>query len=209
MGTTTWIGRKAERKHESESAASSALSLLKEKIVNAKDAALAYRELMKYRYKFLLGHKGRAETLVLSFPKEAFHHLAGLHKIGLSRVRNKKYALDSILDDEITVEDSRQVMSDRWDCVCDLKRMIESNSLVFRLQKKTFPGSQIRADYLITEAQCLFFIKDGEPLSIFTARDDQMTNAHRSLRLTTLMIEREELETGIVETLYVSEAYKH
>ncbi len=34
------------------------------------DAAKAYRELMKYRYTFLLGHKGKAETMTLEFTKE-------------------------------------------------------------------------------------------------------------------------------------------
>lgn len=65
--------------------------------MNLLDAAKAYRELMNYRYTFLLGHKGKAETMMLEFTKEAFHHLAGLHKKDLERVKNKKYALDYIL----------------------------------------------------------------------------------------------------------------
>ena len=66
-----------------------ALSLFKEEnALTLLDAARAYQELMKYRYVFLLGHKGIAETLTLEFTKEAFHHLAGLHNIGIARIRN-------------------------------------------------------------------------------------------------------------------------
>ena len=54
------------------------------------DVASAYQELMKYQYRFLLGHKGKAETMVVSFPVEAFHHLAGLHKKDVERTKNKK-----------------------------------------------------------------------------------------------------------------------
>lgn len=75
------------------------------------DAARAYQELMKYRYVFLLGHKGIAETLTLEFTKEAFHHLAGLHKIGIARIRNKKYALDYILENkDVPKIESRDVL---------------------------------------------------------------------------------------------------
>lgn len=167
------------------------------------DAAQAYQELMKYRYVFLLGRKGIAETLTLEFTKEAFHHLAGLHKIGIARTRNKKYALEYILEnDDVPEIENRDILIDRWNCICSLKEMIESNRIVFRMQKKEFPGSQIKADYLMTKEQCIFFIKDSEPLSIFTAREDQLKNAARNLRLTTLKIDREEIDSGTIETLY-------
>ncbi len=54
----------------------------------------------------------------------------------------------------------------------------------------------------MTKEQCIFFIKDSEPLSIFTAREDQLKNAARNLRLTTLKIDREEIDSGTIETLY-------
>ena len=168
------------------------------------DAARAYQELMKYRYVFLLGHKGIAETLTLEFTKEAFHHLAGLHKIGIARIRNKKYALDFILESkDVPKIESRDVLIDRWECICRLKEMIESNRIVFRMQKREFPGSQIKADYLMTKETCIFFIKDNGPLSIFTARDDQLKNAARNLKLTILKIDREEINSGVIETLFV------
>ncbi len=123
------------------------------------DAAKAYRELMKYRYTFLLGHKGKAETMTLEFTKEAFHHLAGLHKKNLERVKNKKYALDYILDDGIIPQaDFCDDILDRWNCICNLKYMIESNSLIFRLRNRALPGSCIRADYLVTDNVHLFFV---------------------------------------------------
>ncbi len=129
-------------------------------------AAKAYRDLMRYRYTFLLGHKGKAETMTLEFTKEAFHHLAGLHKKALERVKNKKYALDYILIDGIIPQaDFSDEVLDRWDCICNLKAMIESNSLVFRLRKKELPGSSIRAEYLLTDDLHLFFVDQSQPVA--------------------------------------------
>lgn len=53
------------------------------------DVASVYQELMEYQYRFLLGHKGKAETMVVSFPAEAFHHLADLHKKDIERTKKK------------------------------------------------------------------------------------------------------------------------
>jgi len=177
--------------------------------VTLKDAALAYHELMKYRYSFLLGRKGKTETLVLSFPKESFHHLAGLHKRDIMRVKNKKYALEIILDGEdITKGDFSKAQIDRWNCLCRLKTIIETNSFVFRLLKQQLPGSKIHAEYVLTDQTVLYFVKTGEPVSVFTAREDQLVNVNHSIRLTTLKIERENLETGLIESIFVSDSYK-
>lgn len=177
--------------------------------MNLLDAAKAYRELMNYRYTFLLGHKGKAEMMMLEFTKEAFHHLAGLHKKDLERVKNKKYALDYILVDGIIPQaDFSYEIQDRWNCICSLKAMIESNSLIFRLRNRELPGSNIRADYLLTDDFHLFFVDQSQPVSIFTAREDQLRNAARCLRLTTLKITREDIFTGSIETIFVSDSYK-
>ena len=36
------------------------------------DVASAYQELMKYQYRFLLGHKGKTETMVISSKQVVF-----------------------------------------------------------------------------------------------------------------------------------------
>lgn len=43
------------------------LLVREEEALTLLEAAEAYQELMKYRYVFLLGHKGIAETLTLEF----------------------------------------------------------------------------------------------------------------------------------------------
>lgn len=174
-----------------------------------KETATAYKELIRYQYVFLLSHKGKAETLTISFPKEAFHHLAGLHKKQLERTKNKKHILDSILEDgipdQIAVTDE---ILDRWECICNLKEMIESNRLVFRLIKHMLPGSRIEADYVLSDNIHLFFVNDGIPVSVFTAWGDKLKNVSRCLRLTTLKIERRDMENETLETVYISDRYR-
>lgn len=172
------------------------------------DAASAYRALMKYRYRFLLGHKGKAETLVLSFPAEAFHHLAGLHKKEIERTKNKKHILEAILakPEDFNACFSEEIL-DRWECMIHLREMIESNSLVFRLRNGALAGSRIMADYVLSDDIHLFFVRSGHPVSVFTASENKLKNVSRCLRLTTLKIDREDTETGITETVYVSKSY--
>lgn len=173
------------------------------------DAALSYKELMHHRYYFLLGHKGKSDSLILSFPKENFHHLAGLHKKDIARFKNKKSALDQILqDDKLIQGDISDELIDRWTCICTLKKLIESNNLVFRLHKHRFPGSSIQSDYILSDNTVMFFIDEGEPVTIFTAREDQLNNLNRCLKLKTLKISKENIDDGSCETIFVSSSYR-
>lgn len=173
------------------------------------DAALSYKELMQHRYTFLLGHKGKSENLVLSFPKENFHHLAGLHKKNIERFKNKKSAFDQVLQgDQLVYGDVPDELTDRWNCICSLKALIESNNLVFRLQKHQLPGSSIKSDYILSDNAILFFIDNSEPVSIFTARKHQLDNLNRCMRMKTLMISKENIHDGTCETIFVSPSYK-
>ena len=161
---------------------------------------------MKYRYEFLPGRKGKAETLTLCFAKESFFHLAGLHKTGDTRVQNKKYALERILEGASPA--ATEDLEGRWTCICRLKDTIGNNRLTFRLNDRCLPGSGIRADYLPVDGNLFCFVKDRQPTSVFIAREDQLRNAARCVRLTTLRIIRENLETGGTETICLSNSFR-
>ena len=89
-----------------------------------------------------------------------------------------------------------------------LKKLIESNNLVFRLHKHRFPGSSIQSDYILSDNTVMFFIDEGEPVTIFTAREDQLNNLNRCLKLKTLKISKENIDGGACETIFVSPSYR-
>ena len=123
--------------------------------------------------------------------------------------RIKKHILECVLDGTLVIRnDFSDEIRDRWECIIHLKEMIESNSLVFRLRKNEFVGSSIIANYVLSDDIHLFFVNEGFPVSVFTARADKLKNLQRCLRLTTLKIERETVETGEIETLYISKSFR-
>ena len=130
-------------------------------------AAEAYRELSNFRYTFLLGAKGRSETMTIEFPETSFYHLAGLHKIGLERSRNRKHALEYILSGDMPLlkEVSDEILV-RWKAITELKFLIENNQLVFRYKRHEFKGSNIVADYLMSDEQYMFFVGGSVPVSM-------------------------------------------
>ena len=172
-------------------------------------SALAYRALMAYRYTFTLGFKGKLYTLCLAFPRQAYHHLAGLHKTGIAQLRNKNKALDLILSRQITARQlgaSGVLLEDRWKGICRLQHMLEQNEAVFRYRGHEHPGSIIQADYLISDNETLFFINGESPASIFGQKRQGYEIGCPCMKV--LMIEREAVDTGESTILFRSKNYK-
>lgn len=174
-----------------------------------KQCAHAYKELAVFKYHFLLGKKGSSYHLTIEFPEESFWHLAGLHKLRMEIFKNRKKALQIILDGSIgnySIDDS-QIIS-RWTSICHLKELIESNRVVFKYKSHEFKGSVIKAEYLMVDEKTMFFVREGYPVSIFCPSDDQRLQARKCPSLITLRILREEVSSGIINELYVSPSYK-
>lgn len=173
-----------------------------------KQSAKAYSALMPYRYHFTLGHKGRITPLVIEFPVEAYHHLAGFHKIGFAQLNNKRKALSAILSGVVTAEQVARAgycLVDRWQGICHLQAMLEENKAVFRYRGHERADSNIVADYLLVDVQTIFFVAADHPASIFGQKGQ---NYERNCpKLTTLLIEREEVSSGIRTELYRAKSY--
>lgn len=172
-------------------------------------SALAYKELMPYRYHFKLGFRQKLYEIHLCFPQDAYHHLAGFHKIGFAQLKNRKSALSTVLAGGVTqaqVQSGGYHLEDRWQGILHLKRMIETNQTVFYYQGHEKAGSSIRADYLMVDERTTFFIVDHKPQSIFAHRDCSYEKG--CPRFATLMIEREETETGSRTLIYRSASFK-
>ncbi|MBQ8803750.1 MAG: hypothetical protein IJZ53_08965 [Tyzzerella sp.] len=122
-----------------------------------KKCALGFNILLKHKYHFILGRKGKIKEFTISFDKSDFHHLAGLHKLkDNAKVQYGKRAdiFDSILTGEITLEQIQKSefynkMENRIEPLCCLEEMLDNNNLIFHYNEKVNQYSVIKADYLL------------------------------------------------------------
>ena len=75
------------------------LSLYRERWIMDKfqEKALAFKKLLEYEYKIILGRKGKTTEFVIGFEKTDFPHLIGLHK--LTDVLNGNIATERLFDE--------------------------------------------------------------------------------------------------------------
>ena len=66
--------------------------------------------------------------------------------------------------------------------------MIELNACVFKYSGHEFKGSSIRAEYLLTNRQIMFFVDDSMPVSIFEPTAGQLVRAQNCPSLTTCLL---------------------
>lgn len=167
-------------------------------------SAHAYQVLMNYEYKIVGGRKGQTIEVPISFPQDAYHHLVGFQYSRLAKLKEQKTALRCILDGKVTFEELKVSGLKHWDRVqslVDLKECLESNRFVFRYKKHECPYSQIRADYLFSWDDVVFFTSNGIPVSLFLnqSRTDYARNCPQ---YTVLRIDRTNKQTGETCTLY-------
>lgn len=173
-----------------------------------KKSALAYQVLSEYEYTLTCGRKGVLTRVVIRFPANAYHHLAGFQYARLAILRERKRALDAVLSDKVPYSQliaSGFQHSDRLECILQLQELLESNRFVFRYRKHEHPFSKVRADYLIQMEDIVFFISGDTPVSIFkNDSDDYQRNCPQ---LTVLQICRTRVKTGETVTVYQREGF--
>ncbi len=173
-----------------------------------KKSALAYRALSVYEYTLICGRKGIQTRVVVRFPINAYHHLAGFQYARLAALKEQKSALSIVLSDDVTYSQliaSGFQHSDRLECILNLQKHLESNHFVFRYRGHEHSYSHIRADYLMLMEDTVFFIEEDVPVSIFK---NSTTNYQRNCpRLTVLQICRANLETGEKVITYQREGF--
>lgn len=122
-----------------------------------KKCAMGFNLLLRCKYHFILGRKGKRKEFTVSFEKSDFHHLAGLHKLrdNAKIQQGKREAIfDSILSGEITLENIQKSefyneMKERLEPLCHLEEFMDSNELIFHYNKKLNKYSLVQADYLL------------------------------------------------------------
>ncbi len=119
------------------------------------ERAFAFKRLLDYEYKIVLGRKGKKTELVLSFEKSDFPHLIGLHKF--TDVLNGNIATEKLFDDCVSGKLTYDTISkseffpkytNRFEYFNQLEKMIDSNDTVFKCNTNSMSSfSRIIADF--------------------------------------------------------------
>ena len=161
--TTTWIGDQVERK--CAGGAVIRAFLIMQKVLGfvcnvLQKSAQAYSILTEYEYEITGGRKGNTVTVIVSFPQDAYHHLAGFQYARLEKLKEQKSALRYVLDGQVTFDTLQQSGFKHWDRIqgiIKLKECLEQNRFVFYYRTHENPYSRIKADFLFSLEDMLFF----------------------------------------------------
>lgn len=123
---------------------------------NIYDCVDSFASLLDTEYQLMLGRKGEAVSLKITFDKKDCFHLMGLQYLTdrpeLSRDRGKIF--DEIKSRVLTKEqiessDLYEQIADRVDLLPSLEVLFDSNDTVFKYNEKKNSFSMIQADYLM------------------------------------------------------------
>lgn len=184
------------------------------------ESALVYEKLMDIKYHITIARKQRLEHLIISFPQESYHHLAGFQYVGISQLQNRKSALKTILNQIVTESHIKsagtfECIAGRLKSIALLPELLENGRLVFHYRGHEPKWSDIKADYLATMKVCnesilLFTTQNNAneqiPVSTFTRNDNDYTRFCPSYKV--LQVEKESISDGKRTLMYRSLSYK-
>lgn len=123
---------------------------------NIVDCVNAFLPLLNTEYELILGRKGVAVTLHLTFDKKDCFHLMGLQYLidrpELKKDRGKVFddiVAGSITTEHIETSDFYHKIAERVHFLPLLENIIDSNETVFKYNQKNNVYSMIEADYLM------------------------------------------------------------
>lgn len=120
-----------------------------------RERAAAFRRLMDYEYKIILGRKGKQTELSINFEASDFFHLIGLHKltdIVNGRLPSEKIFYDclrgNITYEQLTKSLFFDVLGNRFEYFHCLEKMLDSNDMIFKCNTSMLKNfSRITADF--------------------------------------------------------------
>lgn len=136
-------------------------------------AAIAFQKLLPVEYRIVLGRKGSAFELHITFQEDNFFHLSGLHKITSSHIRRLTATkfFNSVLSGKISDSATNNYTSapdilERIKVLAQLEKLLDGEqTMFFKYDANKVPFSKISASYLakgvIDDAQVVFsfFVK--------------------------------------------------
>ena len=145
---------------------------------NIYDCVDSFASLLDTEYQLILGRKGEAVSLKITFDKKDCFHLMGLQYLTdrpeLSRDRGKIF--DEIKSRVLTKEqiessDLYEQIADRVDLLPFLEDLFDSNDTVFKYNEKKNSFSMIKADYLmknrLVDKNVFIFLSKGKDDTYF------------------------------------------
>ena len=123
---------------------------------NIYDCVDSFASLLDTEYRLILGRKGEAVSLKITFDKKDCFHLMGLQYLTdrpeLSRDRGKIFdeiKTRVLTKEQIESSDLYEQIVDRVDLLPFLEDLFDSNDTVFKYNDKKNSFSMIKADYLM------------------------------------------------------------
>ena len=123
---------------------------------NIYDCVDSFASLLDTEYQLILGRKGEAVSLNITFDKKDCFHLMGLQYLTdrpeLSRDRGKIFdeiKMRVLTKEQIESSDLYEQIADRVDLLPFLEDLFDSNDTVFKYNEKKNSFSMIKADYLM------------------------------------------------------------
>lgn len=142
------------------------------------ERALAFKELMNYKYSIKLGRKGKLYEFVIDFQPSDFFHMIGLQKLIDLRFlkRSAEYIFNECLKGNITysmIAESQYFneLGYRFEYFNQLENILDSNNLIFKFNKNSMQiYSRIIADYMLKNT------RDDLIFYLFTERRNKSNN---------------------------------
>ena len=126
---------------------------------NIQDCIKAFHSLLYMQYEIVLGRKGVAVTLKITFDKKDCFHLMGLQYIKdrpeLNRDRGKIFdeiEMGILETEQIESSDFYSKIEERINFLPLLEMLLDSNDTVFKYNKKANTYSMIEADYMMKDS---------------------------------------------------------
>lgn len=145
---------------------------------NIYDCVDSFASLLDTEYQLILGRKGEAVSLNITFDKKDCFHLMGLQYLTdrpeLSRDRGKIFdeiKTRVLTKEQIESSDLYKQIEDRVDLLPFLEDLFDSNDTVFKYNEKKNSFSMIKADYLmknrVVDKNVFIFLSKGKDDTYF------------------------------------------
>ena len=183
---------------------------------NIRDCVSAFLPLLNTEYEIVLGRKGVAVTLRITFDKKDCFHLMGLQYLidrpELNRDRGKVFdeiVAGSITTRQVESSDFYKQIEERVNFLPLLEQLLDSNDTVFKYNKKVNIHSMIDADYLMKnnmeDRNLYLFLSQGSDDRYFCRSffpEEKMDYTKNQASWTMLYKKKRNLSTGEERILY-------
>lgn len=175
-----------------------------------KEAALAYKNLLKKEYVIVVGKNNKSRSYVLQFTSDEFKHICGLHKLkdNLDIYRSSSSALlNKIIKDKITIEDINKSkkypeIEERIKNIAHIQEYLDNFDVIYDWEQKNSRFSIIDANLMIpiksaelNGYESYIFFKNSERNGTLEL-SDYIVEPHQFSRLETAIVDKKDYREG-------------